>query len=146
MRSTIHNWNQTMKFAVLIGRILFASPFLTFGLNHLTSGSQMNGMVPGFLPFPTLIVYLTGVLIIACGLMVAAGFKTKPAALILALFVFSTAILVHGGGFLAGELASTTNFMKDISIGGAGLLIWHFGAGPMSMDHSSSGARSQDDA
>lgn len=126
-----------MKFVVLIGRILFVAPFLTFGLNHLTSGEQMNGMVPGFLPFPTLIVYLTGVLIIICGLMVAAGFKTRPAALILAVFVFSTAIFVHGAGFLAGELASSTNFMKDISMGGAGLLIWYFGAGPMSVDHSS---------
>lgn len=130
-----------MKIAVLIGRILFAAPFLSFGLNHLTSGEQMSGMVPGFLPFPTLIVYLTGVLIIVCGLMVAAGFKAKPAALILALFVFSTAILVHGSGFLAGEMASSTNFMKDISMGGAGLLIWYFGAGPMSVEHSSANSR-----
>jgi uncharacterized membrane protein YphA (DoxX/SURF4 family) len=128
--------NKIVKFVPLVGRILYSAVFIAFGMNHLTTGAGMAAYVPGFVPFPVLVVYLTGILIVVCGLMIAAGYRTRIAALILALFVLSTALFVHGGGFIAGDQASTTNFMKDIGLTGAGLLIYHFGAGPMSMDAS----------
>jgi len=124
-----------MKFVPLIGRILFSAVFIMFGFNHFAMGAGMAGMVPDFMPAKTLIVYLTGVVSVAGGLMVLVGFRTKLAALVLALFVLSTALFVHAGGFFAGDMAATTNFMKDLGLAGGALLIHHFGPGPMSMDH-----------
>lgn len=133
-----------MKFVPLIGRILFSLVFIMFGFNHFTSAAGMTGMVPDFLPAQTLIVYLTGVVSVVGGLMVLVGFRTKIAALVLALFVLSTALFVHASGFFAGDMAATTNFMKDLGLAGGALLISYFGPGPMSMDHKS-GASSDGD-
>lgn len=124
-----------MKFVPLIGRILFSLVFIMFGFNHLTSAAGMTGMVPGFLPAKTLIVYLTGIVSVGGGLMVLVGFRTKLAALALALFVLSTALFVHASGFFAGDMNATSNFLKDLGLAGGALLIHHFGAGPMSLDH-----------
>lgn len=62
------------------------------------------------------------------------GYRTKLAALILATFLLSTVFLVWGAGFMAGEEQATGMFMRDLALGGAALLISHFGAGPNSMD------------
>ena len=129
-----------MKFVPLIGRILFSAVFIMFGFNHFVMGEGMTGMVPDFLPAQTLIVYLTGVVSVAGGLMVLVGFRTKLGALILALFVLSTALFVHASGFVAGDMNATTNFMKDLGLAGGALMIYYFGAGPMSLDHKAASA------
>ncbi len=130
-----------MKYAPLIGRIMFAAPFLMFGIGHLTDAQAMvdSGMVPAFLPAPTIVVYLTGLVIIAGGVAVLVGYRTKLAALVLAGFLLSTVVLVWGAGFMAGDQMATGMFMKDLGLGGAALLISHFGAGPNSMDAKAAG-------
>lgn len=127
-----------MKYAPLVGRILFAAIFLMFGMGHLTDSASMTGMVPSFLPAANVIVILTGIVIIVAGLGVLVGYKAKLSALVLFFFMLSTTILVHGAGFAGGDQIGTAMFMKDLSIAGAALLIFHFGAGPMSMDERSS--------
>ncbi len=125
-----------MKYAPLIGRIMFAAPFLMFGLGHLTDAQGMvdGGMVPSFLPAPTIVVYLTGILIIVGGVAVLLGYRTKLAALVLAGFLLSTVLFVWGSGFMAGDQMATGMFMKDLGLAGAALMMSHFGAGPNSMD------------
>lgn len=123
-----------MKYAPLVGRIMFSAAFLMFGMGHLTDSASMTGMVPSFLPFPGLIVILTGLLLIGTGLAIAVGYKAKLAGLILAVFLLSTAFLVWSPGFAAGDETATLMFMKDLALAGGALLISHFGAGPMSMD------------
>ena len=125
-----------MKYAPLVGRILFSLIFLMFGMNHLTDPQMMidNGMVPGFLPFPTFVVILTGVAIIAGGLSVLLGYKIKLGSLILFVFLLATTLLVWSGGFFEGDQMATTMFLKDLGLTGAALYIYHFGAGPFSLD------------
>ena len=125
-----------MKYAPLVGRILFAAVFVFFGAGHLTATEVMvdGGMVPSFLPFPTFIVIGTGIAIILAGLAIAAGYKTKQAALFLLFFLLGTSILIWGSGFAAGEQVATGMFLKDFGLAGAALMIYHFGPGPMSMD------------
>ncbi|MDA1029661.1 MAG: DoxX family protein [Bacteroidetes bacterium] len=131
-----------MKFLPVIGRILFTAPLLVFGFAHLGNAQMMvdNGMVPSFLPMPITIVYLTGVLIILCGGAIAVGYKTKPAALIIALFLLSTTFLVWAPKMASAgpdELEFMGFFMRDLGLAGAALFFAHFGAGPMSMDNKS---------
>jgi putative oxidoreductase len=125
-----------MKYAPIVGRVLFSVMFIMFGMNHMTAGDTMNGMVPSFLPFPGLIVLATGVLLIVGGIAVLVGYKTKLAALALAVFLLATTFLTW-----APQLASAgdnvvpmTMFLRDMSLAGAALLVSYFGAGPMSLD------------
>ncbi|MFT4605515.1 MAG: putative oxidoreductase [Rhodothermales bacterium] len=124
-----------MQYIPLVGRILFSAIFIMSGLGHFTQTAMMSGMVPAWMPAANLVVILTGVAIVAGGLMVLLGYKAKLGGLILALFLIPTALLVHGPGFAAGDQVASGMFMKDMALAGAGLLIYHFGAGPMSMDN-----------
>ena len=130
-----------MKLLPAVGRILFTIPMLIFGFGHL-GGAQMmvdNGMVPAFLPMPLVIVYLTGVLLVVCGLAIVVGYRTKQAAMVLALFLAATTFLVWAPQLATAgpdmEQVVFGNFMKDLGLTGAALLLAHFGAGPMSFDH-----------
>ncbi len=123
-----------MKFLPVIGRILFSVPLLVFGFAHLGNAQMMvdNEMVPSFLPMPLIVVYLTGVLIILCGGAIAVGFKTKPAALVIGLFLMSTSLLVWAPKMASAgpeELEFMGFFMRDMGLAGAAFFIAHFGAG-----------------
>lgn len=123
-----------MKFVPLFGRILYSAIFILFGLGHFTETTNMAAMLPAFFPAKALVIYLTGVVIVAAGVMVLVGYRARVAGLILALYTLSTAIFVHSSGFAAGEQVATANFMKDLALAGGGLFIWYFGSGPMSVD------------
>lgn len=125
-----------MKYAPLVGRILFSLIFLMFGMNHLTDPQMMidNGMVPDFLPLKSVIVILTGIVIILGGLSVLLGYHAKLGGLILFAFLVPTALLTWGGGFINGDPTATAMFLKDLALSGAALLIYHFGSGPFSLD------------
>lgn len=60
---------------LVVGRILFAVPFLIFGLFHFTGADNMAGMVPSWLPGGVLWVYLTGVGLVAAPIAVLTGKK-----------------------------------------------------------------------
>ena len=123
-----------MHYAPLIGRILFSAAFLMFGVGHFMDAEMMAGMVPGFLPAKTFIVYLTGIVLVAGGLSVLLGYRAKQGALLLFVFLLLTAFFVHASGFAAGDQMATSMFMKDLALAGGALLIAHFGSGPMSLD------------
>ena len=125
-----------MQYIPLVGRILFSAVFIMFGLGHFTQTAMMaENLVPAWMPAADLVVILTGVVIVAGGLMVLLGYKAKLGGLILAAFLIPVAIMVHGPGFAAGDQVGTGMFMKDLALAGGALLISHFGAGPMSMDN-----------
>ncbi len=123
-----------MKFLPVLGRVLFAAPMLVFGFGHFGSAADMAGMVPSFLPAPTLFVYLTGVLLVASALGIMAGFKVKELSLVLGLFLLSTALLVWAPQLSTGGQMAFSAFMKDLGLAGAAFFIAHFGAGPMSLE------------
>ena len=120
-----------MQYAPLIGRILFSAAFLMFGVGHFMNAEMMAGMVPGFLPAKTIIVYLTGIVLVAGGLSVLLGYRAKQGALLLFVFLLLTSFFVHASGFAAGD---PSVFMRDLALAGGALLIAHFGSGPMSLD------------
>ncbi|MBT3448612.1 MAG: DoxX family protein [Bacteroidetes Order II. Incertae sedis bacterium] len=130
-----------MKFIPLIGRVLFSAMFIMFGIGHFTDGQAMidGGMVPSFLPFPMLIVIATGVVLVLGGVAVLVGYRTKEAALGLAVFLLATTFLTWAPMLSTGGQQAMTMFMKDMSLAGAALLLSHFGAGPMSLDAKQSG-------
>lgn len=123
-----------MKYLPVIGRILFAAPMIAFGFGHFSAAADMAGMVPSFLPAPTLIVYLTGALLVASGLGIAVGFKVRELGLLLAVFLLSTTFLVWAPQLAEGGQMAFSAFMKDLGLAGAALFVSYFGAGPMSLE------------
>lgn len=128
------------QYIPLLGRILFSVVFIMFGLGHFAQTEMMaENLVPGWVPLPNLVVMLTGAYIVVGGLMVLVGYKAKLGGLMLAAFLIPVAIIAYGAGFASGDQVATGMFMKDLGLAGAGLLIYHFGAGPISMDNRSAG-------
>lgn len=106
-----------------IGKIVYAVPFAIFGLFHFIAAPAMSGIVPSYIPFPIVWVYLTGLSLIAASVSIITGIKTHLATILLAVLLGIFVILVHLPGAAAGNQASTAALLKDTALLGAALLI-----------------------
>ena len=107
------------NFLDLIGRILISSIFLLSGYNKIFnySGtiSWMEGFgIPGFLLAPTI------VLEIILPLLIIIGYKTKIAAVFLAVFCVATAVIFH---LDFGDQMQTIQLLKNFGLAGGFLFI-----------------------
>lgn len=113
---------------LVVGRILFALPFLIFGLFHFTGADSMAGMVPSWLPGGVLWIYLTGIGLVAAPIAVLTGKKAALACQLLAVMLIAFVLTVHVPGFMAGgegALLSLIGILKDTSMAGGALLMAH---------------------
>ena len=121
-----------MEVLILIGRILFSLIFIGAGIGHLADakGSAEYTEARGVRASAAM-VRLSGVLIGAGGLGVIFGVWTDLAALGLAVYCLLTAFLVHH--FWTDEpgeqQTEVAMFMKNLSMAGAGLMIFALSAG-----------------
>ena len=119
-----------MQILELIGRIFISSIFLIAGVGKIfnyegTIGYMESFGVPGYLLIPAIIIE------ILFPLLVIIGYKTKLAAIILALFTISLAIIFHTDFSNQMQLMS---FLKNFAIAGGFLIIFARGAGKYSID------------
>ena len=119
-----------MQILELIGRIFISSIFLIAGVGKIfnyegTIGYMEGFGVPGYLLIPAIIIE------ILFPLLVIIGYKTKLAAIILALFTISLAIIFHTDFSNQMQLMS---FLKNFAIAGGFLIIFARGAGKYSID------------
>jgi putative oxidoreductase len=110
-----------------LGRILFALPFLVFGINHFLYAKGMAGIVPSFIPGGVIWVYITGVALVAASISIIAKKYIKVSTLLLALFLILMVILVHVPGLNNADKMVSMNAMvgllKDLALAGAALYI-----------------------
>jgi putative oxidoreductase len=113
-----------------LGRLLLAAIFLHEAWAKLTAYGgavaymQAFGLPGWLLPF-AIAVELGG------GVLVIAGFYTRPAALVLALFCIATAVLFHNKFEVRNELL---HFEKDLAIAGGFLVLAARGGGAWALD------------
>ena len=127
-----------MDVLLLIGRILFILATLSAGvMGHLANSGMMAGYAQSKgVPAARFVVLVTGVQIVAGSLMVALGIWPDLGALLLALFLIPTAIIMHRFWGLEDQgqrMTEQTQFNKDLSLGGAALVmfaVWAYG-GPV---------------
>lgn len=127
----------------LVGRVLFTLLFLASVPAHFDAQGVAYAASNG-VPAPNVLVPLSGVLLLAGGASVALGFYARVGALLLALFLVPVTFAMHAFWNAPGELEATmqyVQFMKNVSLFGATLLIMYFGAGPLSLDTRSRKAR-----
>ena len=119
-----------MQILEFIGRIFISLIFLIAGVGKIfnyegTIGYMESFGIPGYLLIPAIIIE------ILFPLLVIIGYKTKLAAIILALFTILLAIIFHTDFSDQMQLMS---FLKNFAIAGGFSIIFVKGAGKYSID------------
>ncbi len=114
-----------MKNLTTLGRILYALPFIVFGINHFLMMDYYIGMLTSFIPLGAYTIILTGLLMIAVSMSIITKKFVKLSTLILAGLLFIFILTIHIPHLLAGTDRPTVLIMllKDISLMGGSLMI-----------------------
>jgi putative oxidoreductase len=119
-----------MSAVLAIGRVLFALIFINSGIGHLTKVEAMTGYATyKKVPAPKLAVIVSGLMILIGGIYVALGVYADLGALLIAIFLIPTALLIHNfwtESDATAKMTARTGFLKDIALAGAALMIFVF--------------------
>jgi putative oxidoreductase len=129
-------WRFTMSYAVLLGRLLFSAIFIVAAPRHFTSEGAAHAASLG-VPLARLAVPISGVLALAGGLGVLAGYQTRLSAWMLVAFLVPVTVMMHAFWRLDDPIAVHTQqamFMKNLAMLGAAFIIAYAGGGPLSLD------------
>jgi putative oxidoreductase len=117
-----------MDIIVLIGRILFVFLFLTSGYAHFAKRNMMAPYAAAKgVPAAMIATLAGGVLLLAGSVSVLLGIWADLGALLLFVFLFPTAILMHGfwkETDAQARMSETTQFSKDLALSGAALMLF----------------------
>jgi putative oxidoreductase len=120
--------------AALAGRILLALIFLDSGIDKFRF---YQGMVPYMtkvgLPFPEMLLILSGLVETICAAMIITGWKARWGALALVVWMIPVTLLFHNP--TAGNEA-LIHFMKNLAITGGLLVLFASGPGLWSLGRS----------
>lgn len=122
---------------LLVGRVLLALMFVTSGFSKLTGLQGTAGYIASVgLPAPMLLAVAAGVVELVAGVLVIVGWQARWAALALAAFTLVASVLFHNYWALPADKAFMQQllFMKNLSAAGGLLVLFAFGAGPLSLD------------
>jgi putative oxidoreductase len=114
-----------MKKLTTAGRILFAIPFLIFGINHFLMMDYYVGMLTSFIPLGAYTIILTGVVLIATSISIITKKYIIQSTLILASLLLLFIVTIHIPHLFDGSdrTATLIALLKDISLLGGSLMI-----------------------
>jgi putative oxidoreductase len=127
----------TVNLLALIGRILVALIFVISGFGKIGGFEGVTGYIASKgLPMPAVLAALTIALELGGGLLLVIGYKVRIVAVLFFLWLIPTTLIFHKfwGIDAAQAQNQMNNFMKNVSIMGAMLLITAFGPGAYSVD------------
>ena len=117
---------------LVLARLLVSSLFLVAGFGKLADIAGTAGWFGSIgLPTPTAVAVLVGLLELVGGLAILVGFKTRIAAIALAVFTIAATLIAHTD--LADQVQMLM-FLKNLSITGGLLVLASFGPGSLSID------------
>jgi uncharacterized membrane protein len=114
-----------MKYLTTIGRVLFALPFIVFGLNHFIMVDFFTGMLNSFIPGTSFTIILTGIALIAAGISIILKKYIKISCILLAIMLFIFIVSIHIPQLFDPEkkLLALVSLLKDVTIMGGALMI-----------------------
>ena len=120
-----------MHFVEFFGRIFLSALFLIEGIGKISVQENVvmymeDHGVPGILFLPAIILE------ILFPLLLIIGYRTKWAAMVMALFTLIVATIFHTN---FSEGMHMMFFLKDIAIAGGFMIIIVYGPGKISLDH-----------
>lgn len=122
------------RYLPLLGRAMIGAPFILSGLGKLAAHDATVGYISSVgLALPQLGWLIAMIVEIGGGALLLLGYRTRPVALVVALFTLATAFFFHRN---FADQNQMIHFLKNIMIAGGLLQIVYFGAGPMSIDAS----------
>lgn len=128
---------RSSDFLALVGRIALAAIFVWSGSGKITDfGSTAGYIASKGLPVPAVLTAITIFVELGLGLVIVIGWKTRIAALLIALWLIPTTYLFHNfwSSPVSAAMMQQINFMKNVSIFGGMLLLIAFGPGRYSVD------------
>ncbi|PCI38173.1 MAG: hypothetical protein COB46_11970 [Rhodospirillaceae bacterium] len=123
--------DKVQEFSAPLGRVMIAMIFVMAGVNKISGyeGTQgyMDAMgVPGSLLPLVILLEIVG------GFAIVVGWKTRPAAFLLAGFSVLSALIFHAN---FGDQTQMIMFMKNIAIAGGFLFLVANGPGAYALDN-----------
>ena len=118
--------------ALLAGRVLISAMYIMAGFSKLTAiggTAQWFGSIG--LPAPTLVAILVGLVELVGGIAVLVGFRTRIAAVVLAVFTVAATLIAHTD---LADMNQLLFFQKNLAITGGFLVLAVFGPGAWSID------------
>jgi putative oxidoreductase len=125
-----------MRYLVLAGRILFALIFIIASPRHFSREGIAHAASLG-VPLASVLVPISGLMALAGGLSVAAGYGARWGAWTLAGFLVPVTLGMHAFWKLHDPVQAHIQqamFAKNLAMLGGALLIAYFGSGPLSLD------------
>jgi putative oxidoreductase len=125
-----------MKYAVLVGRVLYSAMFVMSLFTHFAPQSIAYAKQAG-VPLAELVVPLSGLLAGAGGLSILLGYRAKIGAWLIVLFLVPVTLTMHAFWAVPDPMMAQMQlamFLKNVAMLGSALLIAYFGAGPLSLD------------
>ena len=129
--------NGQKDWAALLGRILLAGIFVISGFGKITGfEGTVSEIASKGLPLPQVLAVIAILIEFVGGLAIAAGWKTRWAALAFIVFMIVITPIFHGYWAAPPDqvMDQQINFMKNVSILGGSLLLFAFGPGRYSVD------------
>ncbi len=112
-----------MNAIINLGKYLFAIPFAIFGIMHFMNAEAMAGMTPFG---GVIMVYITGLALVAAAVSIIIGKMDKLASVLLALMLLIFVFAIHLPGVMSGDEAqmmiSMPNVLKDTMLAGGALM------------------------
>jgi putative oxidoreductase len=116
----------------LAGRILLAAIFVISGAGKIFAAQATQGYIASAgLPFPQLAFLVAVVIELGGGLLLAVGYKTRLAAIALAVFTVVAGLIFHSA---IGDQNQFAHLLKNFAIVGGLLQVVAFGPGSLSLD------------
>ncbi len=110
-----------MNKVTVIGKYLFAIPFIILGIVSLINASLMPDTVP--LPGGVVWVYVAGLAMLLAGVAVIIGRKDGVATFLLGMLLLVYALIIHMPNVVetngSVDVISATNLLKDLALAGA---------------------------
>lgn len=125
-----------MKYAVIAGRILFAAIFIFSSLGHFKAETIAYAAFKG-VPMASVLVPLSGLIELVAGLSILVGYRARIGGWLLVLFLVPVTLTFHRFWTIDDPMVrqlDMVNFLKNLSMMGAALMISYFGSGEFSID------------
>ena len=121
----------------LVGRILMAYLFIPAGFGKLMGFAGTVGYISSVgMPMPAVAAVIAIIVELGCGIALLVGYKTRLAAIVLAVFTLVASFFFHAywAAPEAMKMVATLLFNKNIAVVGGLLALAAFGPGRLSID------------
>jgi putative oxidoreductase len=124
-----------MNYVLLLGRLLYSLIFIIAATGHFSRETIQMAADHGF-PMASLLVPVSGILLLLGGLSIVLGFKARYGAWLIVIVTVPLTLCMHRFWEVHSsmQMLQKIMFLKNLSMIGGALIIAYFGSGPLSID------------